>query len=247
MRIAKNAKLAKMPELKGLFMTTNLKKRLPHFISLIVVLAPISIFAEDIYGNWSNSFDSASYGFRPLEAGGLLMIVSKNGLQDIYTGSIRFANFEVCSIDIEPFTACYFGVITSQHSINMGLNACESDSYSQCAGLPSIIELKRPQYHQLSGVFMRLDDFYFMINEAAGIVEAQIINLEDGSAELFSGTRYGNEISLRSNSNATAELKLDLLSNKKIVARVESCESCNLFLSHQLTSGDTFELIRVTD
>ena len=95
-------------------MLVILKRLLPHFIGSIIVVAPISTVAEDIYGSWSNSFDSASYGFRPLEAGGLLMVVSKNGLQDIYTGSIRFANFEVCSIDIEPFTACYSGVISSQ-------------------------------------------------------------------------------------------------------------------------------------
>ena len=86
-----------------------------------------------------------------------------------------------------------------------------------------------------------------MINESAGVVEAQVINLEDGSAELFAGSRYGNEISLQSNRNAVAELKLDLLSNEKIVARIETCENCNLFLSHQLGRGDTFELIRVTD
>ena len=228
-------------------MLVILKRLLPHFIGSIIVVAPISTVAEDIYGSWSNSFDLASYGFRPLEAGGLLMVVSKNGLQDIYTGSIRFANFEVCSIDIEPFTACYSGVIRSQHSINMSLNSCESDSYSQCAGLPNIIELERPQYHQLSGVFVRLDDFYFMINESAGVVEAQVINLEDGSAEIFSGTRYGNAISLQSNRNATAELKLDLWSNERIVAQVENCENCNLFVSHQLAKGDSFELIRVTD
>jgi hypothetical protein len=240
----RNTKLTKMLGSLNRFMAKNLKKL---FIGLIVVLAPISTNAEDIYGSWSNSFDSASYGFRPLEAGGLLMVVSKNGLQDIYTGSIRFANFEVCSIDIEPFTACYSGVIRSQHSINMSLNSCASDSYSQCAGLPSIIELGRPQYHQLSGVFVRLDDFYFMINESAGVVEAQVINLEDGSAEIFAGTRYGNAISLQSNRNATAELKLDLWSNERIVAQVESCENCNLFVSYQLARGDSFELIRVTD
>ncbi len=129
----------------------------------------------------------------------------------------------------------------------MSLNGCESDSYSQCIGLPSRLELERPQYHQLSGVFVRLEGFYFMVNESAGVVEAQVINLEDGSAELFAGSRYGNEISLQSNRNAVAELKLDLLSNEKIVARIETCENCNLFLSHQLGRGDTFELIRVTD
>lgn len=245
--MAKNTKLNKMLGLMSRFMAKNLKRLLSHIIGLLVVIAPFNTVAEDIYGSWSNSFDLASYGFRPLEAGGLLMVVSKNGLQDIYTGSIRFANFEVCSIDIEPFTACYSGVIRSQHSINMSLNSCESDSYSQCAGLPSIIELERPQYHQLSGVFVRLDDFYFMINESAGVVEAQVINLEDGSAEIFSGTRYGNAISLQSNRNATAELKLDLWSNERIVAQVESCENCNLFVSHQLAKGDSFELIRVTD
>ena len=228
-------------------MTKILKNLLPYLLILIIVLAPIRVLAEDIYGSWSNSFDSTSYGFRPLEAGGLVMVVSKSGLQDIYTGSIRFSNFEVCSLDIEPFTACYSGVINSQHSINMSLNACKSDSYSQCIGLPSRLELERPQYHQLSGVFVRLEDFYFMINESAGVVEAQVINLEDGSAELFAGSRYGNEISLQSNRNAVAELKLDLLSNEKIVARIETCENCNLFLSHQLGRGDTFELIRVTD
>ena len=242
-----NIKFTKMLGSNNLFMAKNLKRLLPHFIALIVVIGPISAVAEDIYGSWSNSFDSASYGFRPLEASGLLMVVSKNGLQDIYTGSIRFANFEVCSIDIEPFTACYSGVIRSQHSINMSLNSCESDSYSQCAGLPSTIELERPQYHQLSGVFVRLDDFYFMINESAGVVEAQVINLEDGSAEIFSGTRYGNAISLQSDRIATAELKLDLWSNERIVAQVKSCENCNLFVSHQLDKGDSFELIRVTD
>ena len=245
--MAKNTKLNKMLGLMSRFMAKNLKRLLSHIIGLLVVIAPFNTVAEDIYGSWSNSFDLASYGFRPLEAGGLLMVVSKNGLQDIYTGSIRFANFEVCSIDIEPFTACYSGVIRSQHSINMSLNSCESDSYSQCAGLPSIIELQRPKYHKLSGVFVRLDDFYFMINESAGIVEAQVINLEDGSAETFAGTRYGNEISLQSDRNATAELKLDLWSNEKIVAQVESCENCNLFVSHQLAKGDFFELIRVTD
>ena len=242
-----NIKLTKMLRLINQFMAKNLKRLLPHFIALIVVIGPISALAEDIYGSWSNSFDSASYGFRPLEAGGLLMVVSKNGLQDIYTGSIRFANFEVCSIDIEPFAACYSGVISTQYSINMRLNSCESDSYSQCAGLPSIIELERPQYHQLSGVFVRLDDFYFMINESAGVVEAQVINLEDGSAEIFSGTRYGNAVSLQSNRNAIAELKLDLWSNERIVVQLESCENCNLFVSHQLAKGDSFELIRVTD
>ena len=175
------------------------------------------------------------------------MVVSKNGLQDIYTGSIRFSNFEVCALDVEPFSACYSGVINSLHSINMSLNACESDSYSQCIGLPSRIELERPQYHQLSGVFVRLEEFYFMINESAGVVEALLINLEDGSAEVFAGTRYGNEISLHSNRNAAAELKLDLLSNEKLVARIETCENCKLLLSHQLGRGDTFELIRVTD
>lgn len=245
--MAKNTKLNKMLGLLSRFMAKNLKRLLPHIIGLLVVIAPFSAVAEDIYGSWSNSFDLASYAFRPLEAGSLLMVVSKNGLQDIYTGSIRFANFEVCSIDIEPFTACYSGVIRSQHSINMSLNSCESDSYSQCAGLPSTIELERPQYHQLSGVFVRLDDFYFMINESAGVVEAQVINLEDGSAEIFSGTRYGNAISLQSDRIATTELKLDLWSNERIVAQVESCENCNLFVSHQLAKGDSFELIRVTD
>ena len=174
------------------------------------------------------------------------MVVSKNELQDIYTGSIRFANFEVCSIDIEPFAACYSGVISTQYSINMRLNSCES-THTANAGLPSIIELERPQYHQLSGVFVRLDDFYLMINESAGVVEAQVINLEDGSAEIFSGTRYGNAVSLQSNRNAIAELKLDLWSNERIVAQVESCENCNLFVSHKLAKGDSFELIRVTD
>ena len=78
-------------------------------------------------------------------------------------------------------------------------------------------------------------------------MEAQVINLEDGSAEIFSGTRYGNAVSLQSNRNAIAELKLDLWSNERIVAQVESCENCNLFVSHQLAKGDSFELIRVTD
>ena len=132
-----NIKLTKMLRLNNRFMAKNLKRLLPHFIALIVVIGPISAVAEDIYGSWSNSFDSASYGFRPLEAGGLLMVVSKYGLQDIYTGSIRFANFEVCSIDIEPFAACYSGVISNQYSINMRLNSCESDSYSQWLDYPA--------------------------------------------------------------------------------------------------------------
>ena len=207
-----------------------------------------NIYAVDIFGLWEKSNTSNTYTFRPTEGNGIALVVVAGNYNDIYLGTLDDPYFRVCTLDTEPFSACWDGVVNSDTSISAALNGCQDKTeVAVCKYLSSSIELSREIFYDINGIFVVSNGKYFMIEDSGGRITAHDLNVEDGEVDGYSGNRDGNNGSVTPFDNSGPYMDFNISSGSAITVTVTTCNDCDSDDAAETPPGTVFSLTRVTN
>ena len=218
------------------------------FLSVFLIWAT-NIQAADPFGLWEKADSSNTYTFRPLGGNGLALVIVSGNYQDIYTGTLDDAQFNVCAVETEPFSACLSGVINSDTSISGTVDSCEDKSpdVEVCKYFSASVDLTREVFWDINGIFLVSNVKFFMIESSGGRMTAHDINPENGEVDGYSGSRDGNTGSVTPFDNSGPYLDFEITSATTLSATVTKCNDCDPDDAAETPPGTVFSLTRVTN
>jgi len=225
----------------------NNKKLLSIFLAFLF-WGNSATAAIDIIGLWEQSGTSKAYTFRPLDSdNGIVMIAIIGDYQDLYSGTISDNDLQVCTIASEPFEACYSGKINSTASITLSLSSCQNKSIDICSLLSTSEQLNREINFEISGIYQVSNGKYFMIHDSAGTITAYELDVANGMADGFTGSRARNKGSVASKDGSGISLDFLILSDSQITATVTDCVNAPANEYNEDPVGTVFTLKKVVN